>query len=409
MPNFPVVDGVEVLIPPPQGYVVDFEHPKQQCALAAYILWGTGTFMATLFFIQYLYVKLWLTRKWDVETVFVILAWALGNVDNALLGLTWVNGTMGVHTWEMSIDQYNLFNKILLVATIDFALFTGFSKLSLVLFYRHLSPQTWWKRCTYVVIGLIIVYNTSIFFAIILSCHPFKRHWDVRVTEGSCGQKIGIWMTTATMGIITDMILLTMPIPMVWGLQLPKRQRIGIIMFFFIGIGTLLTCVLRLIQFIPTLYSPDATWDIAPTQLWIFPETSLLVICPCLTTLRRFFAHVAPKWIGMRGSSAGDTARSATGAGSRHPYLTVGSSAKRKKFDQFGLTVDEPAFDMKPMATEVMVEVSTKDAAMDGDKSSTGGISSHEDLTWDSRPGGDEFEPERAIVQARTVTMSHIR
>ncbi|RSL76478.1 hypothetical protein CEP51_009934 [Fusarium floridanum] len=86
MSNFPVVDGVSVLIPPPQGYVVNFKNPKQQCALAAYILWGSGTFVATLFFIQYLYVKLWLIRKWDVETVFVILAWVLGNIDNALLG-----------------------------------------------------------------------------------------------------------------------------------------------------------------------------------------------------------------------------------------------------------------------------------------------------------------------------------
>ncbi|RSM07066.1 hypothetical protein CEP52_005374 [Fusarium oligoseptatum] len=195
MSNFPVVDGVSVLIPPPQGYVVNFGNPKQQCALAAYILWGSGTFVATLFFIQYLYVKLWLIRKWDVETVFVILAWVLGNIDNALLGC----------------------------------------------------------KCP-----------------------------------------------------------------------------------------TLLTCVLRLIQFIPTLYSLDATWDIAPTQLWIFPETSLLVICPCLTTLRRFLAHVAPTWIG---------------AGSRHPYLTVGSAGKRKRFDQFGLTVDEPAFNMKPMAQGVTTEV----------------------------------------------------
>ncbi|RTE75851.1 hypothetical protein BHE90_009689 [Fusarium euwallaceae] len=86
MSNFPVVNGVSVLIPPPHGYVVNFENPKQQCALAAYILWGSGTFVATLFFIQYLYVKLWLIRKWDAETVFVVLAWVLGNIDNALLG-----------------------------------------------------------------------------------------------------------------------------------------------------------------------------------------------------------------------------------------------------------------------------------------------------------------------------------
>ncbi|RSL46061.1 hypothetical protein CEP53_010486 [Fusarium sp. AF-6] len=380
MPNFPVVNGVSVLIPPPQGYAVNFEDPKQQCALAAYALWGSGTFVATLSFIQYLYVKLWLIRKWDIEAVFVILAWVLGNIDNALLGCKCPSKNCFVRS---PIP----FSDLLLIATIDFALFTDFSKLPLALFYRHLSPQTWWKRCTYVVIGLIIVYNTSIFFVL-----------------PSFQEALG-----STMGIITDMILLTMPIPMVWGLQLPTRQKIGIIMFFFIGIGTVLTCVLRLIQFIPTLYSLDATWDITPTQLWIFPETSLLVICPCLTTLRRFLAHVAPTWVGMRGSSTGYTARSATGAGSRHPYLTVSSAGKRKRFDQFGLTVDEPAFNMKPMVqdetTEVVIEVNSK--GTDGDKTSTGGIPSHENLTWDSRPGGEEFESEIAIVQTKAMGMSH--
>lgn len=39
--------------------------------------------------------------------------------------------------------------------------------------------------------------------------------------------------------------------------------------FLLTKLRTLLTCVLRLIQFIPTLYSLDATWDIAPTQLWM--------------------------------------------------------------------------------------------------------------------------------------------
>ncbi|KAJ3459936.1 hypothetical protein MRS44_016009 [Fusarium solani] len=237
MATFPVVQGVEVFMAPPEGYVVDFENPQQHTALVSYILAGVGMVMAMIFFIQYLYVKLWLMQVLDIETVLLILAWVTGVVQNGVLLSSWAIKTLGVHAWEMSLDQYNLFNKLMLVASIHFAVFIACSKLSLVLFYRHLSPQKWWKRCTYAVAVLIICYNTAILFAVVFTCNPIRKHWDARVTEGSCGHQIGIYMTTATMGIVTDLILLIMPIPMIWRLQMPTRQKIGVILLFFIGFG----------------------------------------------------------------------------------------------------------------------------------------------------------------------------
>ncbi|KAJ4246036.1 hypothetical protein NW762_013781 [Fusarium torreyae] len=267
MPIFPVVNGVEVLMAPPPGYTVNFDHPQQQHAILAYVLSGLGMTMSTLFFVQYMYVKLCLMRACDAETVLLVLAWITGAANHGLMVSSWVVKTLGVHVWEMSLDKYNLFNKLMLIASIDFAIFTASSKLSLVLFYRHLSPQIWWKRCAWAIAALIICYNTAILFAVIFTCHPISKHWDVRMTGGSCGHPVGIYMTTATMGIVTDLVLLIMPIPMVWGLQMPKRQKIGVIMLLFIGIGTLLTAVIRLTLFIPALYASDSTWDLSPSQV----------------------------------------------------------------------------------------------------------------------------------------------
>lgn len=140
------------------------------------------------------------------------------------------------------------------------------------------------------------------------------------------------------------------------------------------------------------------------------PEASLLTICPCLTTLRRFFAHVAPKVIGLRGSSAGYTRSHPTAITGQNPYRTVGSNVgKRRKVDEFGLTMDEEAFHMegvrKVEPNKVEIEACADDRS--SRESPAGeGASSIENLMWDPRPGGDDFEPERAIVQTRTVTVT---
>ncbi|KAJ9424686.1 hypothetical protein QL093DRAFT_1224683 [Fusarium oxysporum] len=68
MSAFPIVDGVTVAIPPPEGYVVNFDHPLQRHAIESYVISGIGTALAFLFFFQYLYVKLWVLRKPDGET-----------------------------------------------------------------------------------------------------------------------------------------------------------------------------------------------------------------------------------------------------------------------------------------------------------------------------------------------------
>ena len=55
--------------------------------------------------------------------------------------------------------------------------------------------------------------------------------------EGTCINKGAVYISTASLNAITDMALLIMPIPVIWKLQLPKLQKIGLIAMF--GVGSL--------------------------------------------------------------------------------------------------------------------------------------------------------------------------
>jgi hypothetical protein len=51
------IDGVMVLLPPPEGYVVDFDNPARQGIPDAYFVAGFGLAISFLFFMQRMYVK----------------------------------------------------------------------------------------------------------------------------------------------------------------------------------------------------------------------------------------------------------------------------------------------------------------------------------------------------------------
>lgn len=80
MPEFPAVHGVTVAVAPPDGYDVDFEHPKRGHEIESYVVSGLGMAIAALFFLQFLYVKLGLLRKADGETGMWPLGCFLGHM-----------------------------------------------------------------------------------------------------------------------------------------------------------------------------------------------------------------------------------------------------------------------------------------------------------------------------------------
>jgi hypothetical protein len=62
-----VTDGVITVLPAPEGYVVNFDDPRRNADIAAYWIFGVGFFLATLFLVQRLYVKIFIRRNLGLD------------------------------------------------------------------------------------------------------------------------------------------------------------------------------------------------------------------------------------------------------------------------------------------------------------------------------------------------------
>jgi hypothetical protein len=111
----------------------------------------------------------------------------------------------------------------------------GFTKLSLLTFYLHLSPMRWFRVSVWSSIVLVALYTAVITFMMFFQCSPIDKAFDPTVTTGTCLNAGILYMATAVSNIITDLILFVLPLPMVYGLHMPVAQKVGAVIVFGIG------------------------------------------------------------------------------------------------------------------------------------------------------------------------------
>ena len=67
MATLPTVNGVPVVMLPPEGYIVDFDNPQRNSVTEAYWIFGVGNFLCLLFMLQRVYVRAVVQRRAQLE------------------------------------------------------------------------------------------------------------------------------------------------------------------------------------------------------------------------------------------------------------------------------------------------------------------------------------------------------
>lgn len=85
-----------------------------------------------------------------------------------------------------------------------------------------------------VIAVMMVIWWIGTVLADSLICIPIKHNWIPSV-PAHCGNKKLLFIIPPIPWIITDAVILIMPLPMVWKLQLPTIQRVGIAGLFLLG------------------------------------------------------------------------------------------------------------------------------------------------------------------------------
>ncbi|KAF4454383.1 hypothetical protein F53441_3100 [Fusarium austroafricanum] len=138
-------------------------------------------------------------------------------------------------------------------------------------YFRLTAGLTGYKTRIYIGFGLILSTYIIIVCCILFSCHPFHHFWQINPDPGNLCQpalsKLYIFVVVS-LNIITDIYLLAIPIPMLWGARIPKVKKYGLLVLFsgavFVMVAGILRCVL-ILQNSVTGPQEAASWAVRET------------------------------------------------------------------------------------------------------------------------------------------------
>lgn len=113
---------------------------------------------------------------------------------------------------------------------------TALAKLALLLFYLQLNNQDrWFRLAVYFTIFVNVGSNLSIFFGLVFACKPIAMGWDLTITDGTCIDRVALFKFTAVIGIIVDLLIIAIPMPMIHKLQMSRSKKVALIIMFVLG------------------------------------------------------------------------------------------------------------------------------------------------------------------------------
>lgn len=108
------------------------------------------------------------------------------------------------------------------------------TKMSILLQYKRVFSTPRMRLACWIMIGFLGLYGTWTIISAWASCVPLAKFWDPTV-PGFCLDKKALWFSNSAIHIITDILILIYPMPVLKSLQLPKKQKFALMAVFALG------------------------------------------------------------------------------------------------------------------------------------------------------------------------------
>ncbi|KAL9115409.1 MAG: hypothetical protein Q9227_000730 [Pyrenula ochraceoflavens] len=244
----------------------------------------------TIFFGIFVASRVVLKNYRGIETwCFMPLAYIFG-LGCCILGILIVKrGGAGRHLAYFMIHEPDiLLTSLKLTAAQEYiyAFSVAFPKLSIIALYLRVIRDKWTRRITWM-LGIIVCLNLVASVITVSSiCQPFEYRWDKTIPGGHCADMMGFYRFISIPNIATDIAILVLPLPTLWGLQISNFRKVGILVTFVVGGFGIITAIIRFVHFYTEDLFSDFTFVGADTETWTVVEPGAYFLCACLPGLR---------------------------------------------------------------------------------------------------------------------------
>lgn len=149
--------------------------------------------------------------------------------------VTYANHGMRYHITELPIANSTFIAKQLVAYQAMYYAAMASVKLSYLWFYLRIFPQLNFRKWIWICMGMVSSHWLGSMLQIFLSCTPFERNWNPTIRGGHCASYNVAFVTIGIFNMITDLIIMLLPIPFLRKIQMAMGTKIGLAAIFSIG------------------------------------------------------------------------------------------------------------------------------------------------------------------------------
>ncbi|PWY66352.1 integral membrane protein [Aspergillus sclerotioniger CBS 115572] len=336
-----------------EGYSEAYLHETRQRGLIAIIVLFIVLETLTLVLRQ---VSKRLGRiRLDWDDLLITLGWVLCTFVNATCLDDVYHGGVGLHQARVEQIDPGMISVwghyIIIIPLIYFAACVP-AKLAVVYLYLNIFTSKAMRMACYAVATVMLGNWFGTTVAGLLVCQPLSYFWT---GVGHCINTNAFFRWSGLANLVTDCVMLVLPMPMVWNLQASLRLKLGICLTFLFGSIGLISSIFRFYILFVTNSEVDITWTAATFVLWCVVECGTYQIAACFPLYRPLVKFLGRKLhlTTSRGESGNDTANSnprlTRSHGGRFQSLKGDSLTEEAEEDAVGLvTLGSQRSDIAP-------------------------------------------------------------
>ncbi|KAF1992982.1 hypothetical protein P154DRAFT_382808, partial [Amniculicola lignicola CBS 123094] len=243
--------------------------------------------------LPYPFVAFRLWARWIKKTRLCFNDYAI------VLALVWyrypvpstINGGFGQHVTVLSMEELDVYQKSTVVATILWPTANTLVKLSVLHFYQSIFRNKKLDYAVYILAALTFGYWLATIIAAFVICRPIAYNWNKLTIIGTCGDLLAYYLSTAIINLFIDVVIVALPLPVLWGLQMNFSRKLSLTFIFSMGA---LICVISIIRChtINHLDFLDVTHGVVLDMICTTLEPTLGIINACLPLLQPVVSKV---------------------------------------------------------------------------------------------------------------------
>ncbi|OJJ32283.1 hypothetical protein ASPWEDRAFT_44375 [Aspergillus wentii DTO 134E9] len=273
----------EPAAPPPPNIIPNFSNPSGGFQIWVKVTQFICIPVVACVVIMRLYVKIFMQHVFFVEDWMCLISWILATTWFSLQLLSAYAGG-GNHQWDIPKDNMVLFLKASYIINVIYSPLILTVKLSILfMLARFFAPYPVPVYFIYIFSGVLVAYTIAATVVKIRICMPISAFWQgTEATSGACLHVLKVFLSDTIFSVITDLVILALPIILIPLLHLPLMKKFKIVLILAAGGIVCVVTIVRLVWVIMYQNSTDTTWTSKRTDLVTCAEITLGIICACL-------------------------------------------------------------------------------------------------------------------------------